>query len=306
MEASHPHLTTQKSFYVEISRALDRAELVTDDRAALKEQLEAATGDRIAAFETVEPDKAKGRKAAPEDGRSSGRERDTSGSRQPDRTPGVEQAHAPKGVDRELGLSSTPARRSRSRFRGGPTERPPQRVEAPPCAAFLRCSRIAAARIMAAPGRRASWWNGSMGTVLEDVTSQTIDAEHIRRRVDDWEERLNGLYATIGGWLPNGWEAHRGQPVRMHEELMRKFGIGRKELPTLALSGGADDAARLEPRGLWIIGSNGRVDLKRPGRRYVIVDMAENFQAPDWQAAPAERRCDREAVTESWLRRILQ
>ena len=31
MEASHPHLTTQKSFYVEISRARDRAELVTDD-----------------------------------------------------------------------------------------------------------------------------------------------------------------------------------------------------------------------------------------------------------------------------------
>ena len=145
-----------------------------------------------------------------------------------------------------------------------------------------------------------------MGTVLEDVTSETIDAEHIRRRVDDWEERLNGLYATIGGWLPNGWEAHRGQPVPMHGELMRKFGIGRRELPTLALSGEADDAARLEPRGLWIVGSNGRVDLKRSGGRYVIVDMAENFQAPDWQAAPAERRSDREAVTEGWLRRILQ
>ena len=27
MEARHPHLTTQKSFYVEISRARDRAEL---------------------------------------------------------------------------------------------------------------------------------------------------------------------------------------------------------------------------------------------------------------------------------------
>jgi len=28
MKANHPHLTTQKSFYVEISRACDRAELV--------------------------------------------------------------------------------------------------------------------------------------------------------------------------------------------------------------------------------------------------------------------------------------
>ena len=53
MEARHPNLTTQKSFYVEISRARDRAELVTDDAAALKEQLEAATGERISALEGI-------------------------------------------------------------------------------------------------------------------------------------------------------------------------------------------------------------------------------------------------------------
>ena len=51
MEAGHPHLTTQKSFYVEISRARDRAELVTDDAKRLREQLETATGERISALE---------------------------------------------------------------------------------------------------------------------------------------------------------------------------------------------------------------------------------------------------------------
>ena len=51
MEANHPNLTTQKTLYVEISRARDRAELVTDDKAALKERLEAVTGERIAALE---------------------------------------------------------------------------------------------------------------------------------------------------------------------------------------------------------------------------------------------------------------
>ena len=29
-----------------------------------------------------------------------------------------------------------------------------------------------------------------MGTVLDEVTSDAVDAAHIRRRVDDWEERL--------------------------------------------------------------------------------------------------------------------
>ncbi len=53
MEANHPHLTTQKSFYVEISRARDRAELVTDDKNGLREQLEAVTGERVSALEGI-------------------------------------------------------------------------------------------------------------------------------------------------------------------------------------------------------------------------------------------------------------
>ena len=53
MEANHPRLTTAKAFYVEISRARDRAELVTDDAQALKERLEAVTGERISALEGI-------------------------------------------------------------------------------------------------------------------------------------------------------------------------------------------------------------------------------------------------------------
>ena len=60
MEANHPHLTTQKSFYVEISRARHRAELVTDDAKALCDRLEAATGERVSALEAVaEAERAK-------------------------------------------------------------------------------------------------------------------------------------------------------------------------------------------------------------------------------------------------------
>ena len=43
--ANHPNLTTQKSFYVEISRARDQAELVTDDATELRAQLQAVTGE---------------------------------------------------------------------------------------------------------------------------------------------------------------------------------------------------------------------------------------------------------------------
>ena len=53
METNHPHLTTQKSFYVEISRARHRAELVTDDARALRERPETATGEWASALEGI-------------------------------------------------------------------------------------------------------------------------------------------------------------------------------------------------------------------------------------------------------------
>ena len=53
MPADHPRLTTQQAFYVAISRARDRAELVTDDAWKLADQLEKATGERIAALDGV-------------------------------------------------------------------------------------------------------------------------------------------------------------------------------------------------------------------------------------------------------------
>ena len=130
MEANHPHLTTQKSFYVEISRARDKAELVTDDRAALKEQLETATGERIAALEAVGPDKEKGREAGLDSGRSASRAENASPSRERERTsaPQPQPARAPKGMDRDPGTvivwAASPAGPSPYRANaGGPVER---------------------------------------------------------------------------------------------------------------------------------------------------------------------------------------
>lgn len=144
-----------------------------------------------------------------------------------------------------------------------------------------------------------------MGTVLDDVTDDKIDARHVLRRVDDWEARVEALYATVREWLPEGWTARDGANVRMDEELMRQFGVPARSIPTLLLGSGTGRSAALEPRGLWIIGTNGRVDMKCDGRHYLIVDVSGNFDPPRWEAASMERRLDRVAFTESWLARAL-
>lgn len=145
-----------------------------------------------------------------------------------------------------------------------------------------------------------------MSTVLDDVTSEQIDAHHIRRRVEDWDNRLHALYDMIGGWLPAGWTAREGAAVRMHEELMRKFRVDPKQVPTLELVNQTGEVAKFAPRALWIIGCNGRVDLKRDGHHYLIVDLAKSFERADWQAVRAIRRTEREPVTRDWLVGVLQ
>ena len=59
-EASHPHLTTQKAFYVAISRARENVTLITDDKTLLRDTLEQQTGEKLAALdltpERAEPD----------------------------------------------------------------------------------------------------------------------------------------------------------------------------------------------------------------------------------------------------------
>ena len=97
MEARHPHLTTQKSFYVEISRARDRPELVTDDAAELRAQLQAVTGERIAALEGIgemkreAPGKAAEiaptRELKPERGAGEGIGKDREGAKTPAKEP---------------------------------------------------------------------------------------------------------------------------------------------------------------------------------------------------------------------------
>ncbi len=125
MEARHKHLTTQKSFYVEISRARDRAELVTDDARALREKLEEVTGERIAALEAI------GEMPRPEAGRDPGRDGARSDGWRPDpereagreagMDPGPQREWQPeRSADRAPDRSATTAK---ERGQAAPTDR---------------------------------------------------------------------------------------------------------------------------------------------------------------------------------------
>jgi hypothetical protein len=135
-----------------------------------------------------------------------------------------------------------------------------------------------------------------MSDVLEEITSPEIDRDHVVRRVDDWAGRIDALYRQISGWLPAGWIADRAGTVHMREELMRKFDVPARDLPVLRLSQYGRPFGHIEPRGLWIIGANGRLDLFSGSGHYIIIDAAENLQPPDWRIAPFSDRRNRKPL----------
>ena len=94
--------------------------------------------------------------------------------------------------------------------------------------------------------------------------------------------------------------------VRMDEELMRKYQVSPRELPVLDITRGEHPVAHIEPRGLWIIGANGRLDFLVGSNQYIIVDNAENFHAPSWMIAQFSDRRKRKPFDRQTFVSVIQ
>jgi hypothetical protein len=139
-----------------------------------------------------------------------------------------------------------------------------------------------------------------MNDVLDEVTNESITKEHVEKRITDWIKRLNSLFKEIESWLPKGWNSEQKKSVVMAEEMMEKFNIKSRKIPLLELKSEDGNAtATLTPRGLWIIGSNGRVDLIVGDKHYLIIDQAENFAQPNWQIVNFKERKNFDKLTKS-------
>ncbi len=131
-----------------------------------------------------------------------------------------------------------------------------------------------------------------MKSVLEEVVCMKIDEAWVRRRLENWEQRVRDLYAQIEAWLPEGWTADHGLTVIQQEPMMRMFDIPPPALPTLRLTSETGDTARLFPEVLWIVPTNGRVDLVRRAIFFYIDDYSDCFATPDWRIIPAHQRLE--------------
>lgn len=144
----------------------------------------------------------------------------------------------------------------------------------------------------------------ALQSVRDELSDENggLDQASVALRVENWKERVSKLYEQLRAWLPTKFTTDTLRILRMHEKLMKRYNVGASILPILNVSCKGDSVATLTPRGLWIIGANGRLDLFTQQSHFVVVDRAMNFQTPDWEIAPGEmRRAARPLTRESWL-----
>ena len=136
---------------------------------------------------------------------------------------------------------------------------------------------------------------------VAEVTNEAITRDHVLKRLDDWDDRLNGLYRLVETWLPKGWSVVRKTEVHIDEEMMRRFGVAPRRVPGLELKSDDERGASMEPRALWVIGVNGRVDLYSGSKHHIIVDRSTVFESPDWRISDFSDRSKLEKLDQRTL-----
>ena len=118
-----------------------------------------------------------------------------------------------------------------------------------------------------------------------------VDKQHVEKRVDDWKKRVSALFSTIEFWLmESDFYIKRGSKLKMYEELMSEFKIRATDIETADIYKDNKIVLTIKPKGLWIVGANGRIDLLSTKGNYTLVDFAEQFEPPQWKLFNSDKK----------------
>ena len=111
-----------------------------------------------------------------------------------------------------------------------------------------------------------------------------VDKQHVEKRVDDWKKRVADLYSTIRTWLIDSeYSLKPGPKLTMFEELMSRFSVPPTDIETADVFKNKSFILTLKPKGLWIIGVNGGINILTTKGNYLLVDYAKEFETPQWK-----------------------
>ncbi len=140
------------------------------------------------------------------------------------------------------------------------------------------------------------------------MEDNTLSKEHLINCIEDWKKRILNLYTIIGEWIKDDkqYSVKTIRTVRMYEELMQKFDIEPQNLPTADILKDGKLILSVKPFGLWVIGTNGRLDILSDKGSLVLADMSDRFQTPQWKIFSLKNRKKEMPFTKDYLLGLLQ
>src|ERR1043166_1864251 len=140
---------------------------------------------------------------------------------------------------------------------------------------------------------------------------KTLTREDVVSRLVEWRGRVHGLYDTIERELQGyGFRFDREGKHTTSEAPVQVTGVSEEEQPKLdilrILRPDGTEAAVFHPRGPWVIGANGRIDLRLSpsvGRShaFMLLDQLGPFSDPFWVRMPIGSPFERERFEPTWL-----
>ena len=139
-----------------------------------------------------------------------------------------------------------------------------------------------------------------------------VSREHVLQRLSDWRDRVHHLYDQVERELEGTpFKSNREGKYISTEEFPQRVGVAQREQPEIdvlrIIRPDNTDAAVFCPRGLWVVGANGQIDLRiKPPlggtRTYTLLDKSEPFARPArWIRMPIGLPFDREPFDPRWL-----
>jgi hypothetical protein len=155
-------------------------------------------------------------------------------------------------------------------------------------------------------------------TMADARLDRPVDAARVLARLEDWKIRIDRLYDFVESVLGTRYTYDRTEKQHIAEEQVQRAGLREDQVPVLDVlcieHPSGTPRAKLVPRGLWIIGANGRIEFRvlRSDKRlklYYIVDTSlplSGAEKAEWELDDPSGPLEHRPVTERLLREVLE
>jgi len=111
--------------------------------------------------------------------------------------------------------------------------------------------------------------------VWEKTAEGVFSRAAVVEEVEDWVHRVEFLYDDVQTWLGErpDLRCEQSRSIVTSEELMQQFAVTDREIPVLDVLDADQVVASFVPRGLWLIGSWGRVEIITRDRTHVLLAL---------------------------------